>query len=331
MLKLLKPYGDPMRERGLAEGLMEVVGLEAVQPGARAREIIDKLTEADFLMAEAGFAASEEHMSAAPKLRAVICRSIGVDCIDVEAATRRDILVLNSPQFCVTAVAEYALMLMLSLAHRLPQAIRTVKTGGWSAPEGLQGMELSGKALGLIGCGHIGRTLGRMARGIGMRVATYDPHLSTLGQDIPTLPLQQLLSTSDVVSVHAPLTPETLGMLGEKQLGWMKRGALLVNISRGGIIDEQALLDALKSGALNGAALDVLTREPPAPDHCLLRADLPQLILTPHMAWNTAEGRQRNDAAFLRQITCLAAARIPEEGVVNPAVASAWLARWSAP
>ena len=318
MLKLLKPYGDPELERKLVNGLVEVVGLDEREPVEREKELRAKLAEANLLMGDVDVAVTEKLLEGAPSLRAVICRSIGVDFVDVEAATRRGILVLNSPLFCVTAVAEYALALMLSVAHRLPEAARAMDAGAWCAREDLRGMELTGKTLGLIGCGRIGRELMRMAR------IAYDPYLKDLAGETILFPLRQVLEMADVVSIHSPLTPDTKGLLGAEQFAWMKPGAILINVSRGGIVDECALHAALKSRRLAGAALDVLAEEPPGSTHCLYRAGLDNLILTPHAAWNTREGHSRNQDTFYRQILMLSKGQLPEEGIVNPAVARNW-------
>lgn len=329
MLTLLKPYGDPSIERELVGGLVEVRGLDSGSGRDPAQALQSALAAADLLMGDVEIAVTEDRLKAAPRLRAVVCRSIGVDFVDIAAATRRGVLVLNSPVFCVTAVAEYALSLMLCLAHRLPQAARVMRDGAWEDRETLRGTELTGKTLGLVGLGRIGRELARMAGGIGMKVIACDPYCQAPPDGVVLLPLDGLLAQSDVVSVHSPLTPETRGMIGPDQLNRMKRGALLINVSRGGIVDEPSLRAALESGQIGAAGLDVLANEPAGPGECFYHTDMPSVLLTPHVAWNTAESFIRNQELFHGQIASLAKGSIPAQGIVNPAVTERWLQRWN--
>lgn len=328
MLKLFKPYGNPAIERELVKNLVQVVGVENSPSSSRQQSIQQGLAEADLLMGDVDMAVSDALLSAAPHVRAVICRTIGTDFVDIQAATRRGILVLNSPLFCVTAVAEYALALMLCAAHKLPLAMRVMREGDWEARETLRGCELTGKTLGLIGYGRIGRELARMAQGIGMRVLAYDPYCDPEKESIPLVSLRQALAQADVVSIHSPLTPETKDLLGPEELSWMKPGAMLINVSRGGIVNEQALRRALKERKIACAALDVLAREPAQPGDCFFQPELDNLLLTPHAAWNTQEGFVRNQDTFYRQILCLTENRLPDLGVVNPQVCEAWIRRW---
>lgn len=330
MLKLFKPYGDPSVERELVEAMVQVIGLEAYPAPSREESIRLGLAQADLLMGDVDVAVTEEVLAAAPNVRAVVCRTIGIDFVDVEAATRRGVLVLNSPVFCVTAVAEYALTLMLCAAHKIPQAMRVMKEGAWEDREELRGMELTGKTLGLVGYGRIGRELARMARGIGMKVLAYDPYCRQEDEEIPIVSLRDVLEKAEVVSIHSPLTAETRGMIGKEELGWMKPGAMLINVSRGGIVDEAELLAALETGRLSCAGLDVLSREPAQPGDCFYHPGLEQVLLTPHAAWNTLEGFKRNQETFHHQISHLILGKIPELGVVNPTVCDTWLQRWGA-
>jgi D-3-phosphoglycerate dehydrogenase len=221
----------------------------------------------------------------------VIARyGIGVDNVDLDAATRAGIQVTNVPDYCVDEVSDHALALLLALARRVVAADQAVKGGAWDvvAHKGIQ--RLRGQTLGLLGFGKIARALGAKARALGMRVVAVDPYVpadAMAREDVRSVSLDTLLAEADAVSVHIPLTPETRGFLGERELLRMKPTAFVVNTSRGGLVDEQAVAGALKAGRLAGAALDVLAQEPPAADHPLRQA--PNVILTPHLAFYSRE------------------------------------------
>ncbi|MGH7544626.1 MAG: phosphoglycerate dehydrogenase, partial [Gemmatimonadota bacterium] len=209
----------------------------------------------------------------------------------VARATRLGVLVLHAPAGNAVSAAELTFALLLSLARRIPRADRSVREGRWERAS--KGVEGYGKTLGLVGCGRIGAEVARRARAFGMRVAAYDPYLSPdrareMGVELVTLP--DLLDESDFLSIHAPLTEETRGLLGREELARMKPGAFLLNMARGGIVDERALADALAAGKLAGAALDVFEKEPPPADHPLLALD--NVILTPHLGAATTEAQR---------------------------------------
>ena len=329
MLTLLKPYGTLEPEREQVDGLVELLGLGSARADVRDPAFCRLLDSADLLMGDVDVRITDELLGCAPHLRAVLCRSIGVDFVDLDAATRRGVLVVNSPSFCAVAVAEYALALMLCAAHQIVPAYRAVRDGRWGEREGLRGIELTGKTLGLCGFGQIGREVARRARGLGMQTVAYDPFLgvNTLASDQTTrlLSLEDMLAAADVVSVHVPLTDGTRGLLGRRELARMRDGAILINVSRGGVVEESALLDELLAGRLT-AALDVLSQEPPAQEHPLNRA-LPNLILTPHAAWNTREASEKNRATFLNQLESFARGETPI-GVVNRQVLPEWTRKW---
>jgi D-3-phosphoglycerate dehydrogenase / 2-oxoglutarate reductase len=221
----------------------------------------------------------------------VIARyGIGVDNVDLAAATRAKIVVTNVPDYCVDEVSDHALALFLALARRIVAADQAVKGGAWDvvAHKGIR--RLRGQTLGLLGFGKIARALAAKAQALGMQVLAVDPfvdaatmaHLKVRAADMETL-----LTQADAVSVHVPLSPETRGIIGERALARMKPTAFLINTSRGGLVDEQALATALTAGRLAGAALDVVEKEPPPPDHPLRKA--PNVILTPHLAFYSQE------------------------------------------
>ena len=221
----------------------------------------------------------------------VIARyGIGVDNVDLAAATRAGIVVTNVPDYCVDEVSDHALALFLALARRVVAADQAVKGGAWDvvAHQGIQ--RLRGQTLGLLGFGKIARALAAKAQALGLRVVAADPFVDaeTMARlNVRAVDMGTLLAESDALSVHVPLSPETRGIIGERALARMKPTAFLINTSRGGLVDEQALAAALAAGRLAGAALDVMEKEPPPPDHPLRKAS--NVVLTPHLAFYSRE------------------------------------------
>lgn len=215
---------------------------------------------------------------------------IGVDNVDLAAATRAGIIVTNVPDYCVDEVSDHGLALLLALARRVVAADQAVKGGAWDvvAHKGIR--RLRGQTLGLLGFGKIARALAAKAQVLGMQVLAVDPFVDAKTMTrlkVRAADLDTLLSESDAVSVHVPLSAETRGIIGERALARMKPTAFLINTSRGGLVDEGALAAALAAGRLAGAALDVVEKEPPPPDHPLRQA--PNVILTPHLAFYSQE------------------------------------------
>lgn len=233
---------------------------------------------------------TEEALAAGTELRVIGRAGIGVDNIDLEAATRLGIAVVNAPGGNVVTTAEHALALLLSLARKIPQASAAMREGRWEKTKFL-GRELRGKTLGIIGVGRVGSAVAERAAGLRMRVLGYDPYLpaeraARLG--VEPVGLDRLLAEADFLTVHTGLTPETRGLLGRDALARVKPGVLLVNCARGGIVDEGALVEALEAGRVGGAALDVFEVEPPprGPLH-----DRDDVILTPHLGASTVEAQ----------------------------------------
>ncbi len=226
------------------------------------------------------------------RLKVVGRAGVGVDNIDLVAARARGVIVVNAPMASTLAVAEHALALMLALARSLPAADASLRAGEWRKAS-FQGIELNGKTLGLIGVGRIGAALAEKAAALGMTVLAYDPYLRdqeiSLRHARPA-GMAELLAVSDFISLHVPLTADTRGMLGAKELAAVKPGARLICTARGGLIDEAALLAALESGQVGGAALDVFEVEPPGTAPIVLH---PRVISTPHIAAQTVEAQQR--------------------------------------
>ena len=237
------------------------------------------------------------------KIKAIGRAGVGLDNIDLEAAKQRNIAVFNSPEAPAEAVAELAIGLMLSLARRIPFADATMKQDKWAKKE-LEGWELHGKTLGLIGLGNIGERVAKIARALGMKIlitkrTAPDPKLLEALQG-EFIPLKDLLARSDLVTIHIPLSPETRHMIGSEEFKTMKPGAYLINTARGEIVDEKALLDALKSGKLAGAALDVYEVEPPKNSELV---KLPTVVCTPHIGSQTWESQRTASTILADKIT----------------------------
>ena len=224
-------------------------------------------------------------LAAADGLRIVARYGVGVDNVDLAAAAARGIVVTNTPGANARSVAELAMALLLLLARPVARAAAETRAGGWPR---LPGLSLAGKTVGLIGFGAIGRQTARLLAGFDCRLLAYDPLLNeatAAALGVRAASLDELLAASDFVSLHAPVTPETRGLVDAAFLAQMKPGASLINTARGELVDEAALLDALTSGRLRGAALDAFTTEPPGGDNPLLA--LPNVIATPHMGAHT--------------------------------------------
>lgn len=236
---------------------------------------------------------NREMMEANPQLKLIAVAATGFNIIDIAAAKELGITVCNVADYSTTAVAEHAFMMMISLMHRLPLYEARMREGAWQKSPFFSIFaepifELKGKTLGIVGKGSIGSQLAEYAEAFGMNVLFSERKgASEVREGYHAF--EDVLSTADVYSIHAPMTPETNNMIGEEEIKKMKEGAILINVSRGGLINEQALADALRSGRVGGAGVDVATVEPPTPDNPLLAQDLGNFILTPHTAWASEE------------------------------------------
>ena len=234
-------------------------------------------------------------LDACPSIKLICCLATGYNVVDIDAAKAKGIPVCNVPAYSTQAVAQFTIGLLLELCHRIGHHDRLVHEGAWEqcpnfcfwdTPQ----MELAGKTMGIIGFGRIGQAVGAIARALGMKVLAYSrSHRSDVAVDY--VDLDTLLAESDVVTLHCPLFPETQALINKDTIAKMKDGAILLNTSRGPVIDEQAVTEALESGKLRGAAMDVVSEEPIRGNNPLLKA--PNCILTPHMAWAPIETRQR--------------------------------------
>ncbi|MDP6787449.1 MAG: C-terminal binding protein [Rhodospirillales bacterium] len=252
-------------------------------------------------------------IEAAPGLKGIVKYGVGVDNIDVEAATRAGVRVVNCPDYGSDTVADHAFALLIGLARRLTAIDRAMrdKAWVWPAPQFL-GFDLAGKTLGLIGLGRIGRAMARRGAGFAMDIVAYDPYVDAAtmrGLGVEPADLDALLAGADFVSIHCVLTPQTRGLLGAAELARMKESAFLIDVSRGAIVDEAALVAALRAGRLAGAGFDVFPDEPLKPGHPLLGMD--SVILTPHLAWYTHEAFERVERQTLDSVLDVLAGRRP--------------------
>jgi D-3-phosphoglycerate dehydrogenase len=242
----------------------------------------------DAILVRSATKISAEIIQATPGLKLIGRAGVGIDNVDVEAATRRGVLVINAPASNTTATAELTLGLIFALARHLVRAERTTRGASWDK-KALLGTELAGSTLGVIGLGRIGRAVALRAHALSMRVLGYDPHLTQNPPHIACVSLERLLSESDFVTLHVPYSDSTHHLLSRERLLAMKRGARLINCARGGLIDEQALLECLQSGQIGAAALDVLEQEPPSAQHPLLGRE--DVLVTPHIGASTRQAQ----------------------------------------
>ncbi len=287
--------GHTLNPGDLSWSELEKLGSCNIYPRCTADEITDQAKEADIILTNKT-PLSSETIAQLPKLKYIGVLATGYNVVDIEAAAKHSIPVTNIPTYGSDSVAQAALTHILNLAGRFCHHTDSVRNGGWSARKDwcywdFQMMELNGKTLGIIGYGRIGRRLAKLARTLGMNVLFTTPRWHELDAWATGTDLQQLLRESDFVSMHCPLTNETEKIINAENMALMKRTAFLVNTARGGLIDEQALAEALNQGIIAGAGLDVLSQEPPPADHPLLKAR--NCYITPHQAWGTLEARQR--------------------------------------
>lgn len=283
---------DGLTRAGLA-ALAEDDRFELIeQTGLKGDALAEALADVDAVIVRSATKITREAMARADRLRVIGRAGVGVDNIDVTAATERGVAVINAPAGNTISAAELALALLLAVARSIPAADRSMKAGEWDR-KSFSGIELNGKTLGLIGAGRIGGTVARRARSFGMRVIAFDPFLTedrARELDVDRVALDEMLERADVITLHVPLTDATQGLIGDAEFARMKAGAILVNAARGGVVDEDALYRALTEGTLRGAALDVYAQEPLPADHPLRTLD--SVVLTPHLGASTAEAQE---------------------------------------
>ncbi|MGB9937446.1 MAG: phosphoglycerate dehydrogenase [Methanobacterium sp.] len=285
---------DQINEKGI-EDLKEVAEV-VVDTAITQEELINKIEDFDAIIVRSRTKVTRDVIAAAKKLKIIARAGVGVDNVDVEAATEKGIMVVNAPESTSITVAEHSFGLIMSLARKISIADKSVKEGKWEKSR-FMGMELYGKTLGIIGMGRIGTQVAIRAKAFGMDIMVYDPYITEeagaeLG--VTVVELDYLLRNSDVMTIHVPLTPETKHLIAKKEFEIMKENAIIVNCARGGIINEDDLYEALKEGKIGGAGLDVFEQEPPEGSPLL---ELDNLVATPHIGASTKEAQR--DAAII--------------------------------
>ncbi|KAK5049825.1 hypothetical protein LTR84_003943 [Exophiala bonariae] len=308
-LALLRKTLDVDEKKGLSpEQLKEIIG------------------DYDALLVRSETKVTADLLSAAKKLKVVARAGVGVDNVDVPAATKLGIIVVNSPSGNIQAAAEHTIALLMSMARNIPDGCASVKDGKWERSR-LVGVEVKGKTLGIIGLGKVGLIVARMARGLGMKVIASDPYASQAVAAAANVELIEglpnLLSQVDFLTIHTPMLASTRGMLSTAELNQMKRGARILNVARGGIVDEEGLLVALESGQIAGAAIDVFTSEPPNKVADSTAAKLvahPRCIATPHLGASTVEAQENVSIDVCEQVLQILAGDLPRSAVNAPII-----------
>lgn len=293
---------DPIHDDGV-KILREAGYIVDLRTSITASELVDAVGDFDAIVVRSRTKVTDRVLEAGKRLKAVARAGVGLDNIDLIAAERLGIIVINSPEAPSNAVAELVLGLMLSLARRIPEADASMKKGEWIKKQ-FTGMELKGKTLGIIGFGRIGYQLAKKAGALGMRVLTYDVVIEKLMEFVEeagavAVDLDELLGSSDFVTVHVPLLPQTEHMIGAEEMSAMKDSAYLINVARGGVVDEEALRKALVNGKLAGAALDVYEEEPPR-DNSL--TGLKNVVSLPHIGAATVEAQRANSTIVAEKL-----------------------------
>jgi D-3-phosphoglycerate dehydrogenase / 2-oxoglutarate reductase len=311
---IAEPFAD------LGQAVLHEHGIDVVSCVGRPREeLIEALHDADGLIVRSETRVDRDLLAHAPRMRVVGRAGVGVDAIDVDAATEAGIVVVNTPAANTIAATEQTFALMLSLVRHVPAANASIREGRWERTPFI-GTELFGKTLGIVGLGRIGGGVASRARAFGMHVIAHDPFIpesraEALGAELASL--EELLERADVVTLHVPLTPQTRGIIDARALDRMKGTALLVNCARGGVIDEEALLQALDAQKIRAAAIDVVAHEPPTADSAGAKLHRhPRVLATPHLGGSTREALERIAVELARDVADALGGR-PAAGAVN--------------
>lgn len=277
-------------------------GLEAdIRDNLTRDQLLEIIGEYDGLIVRSSTHVDSDLLRKANKLRVLGRAGAGVDNIDVEMATRFGVVVMNTPGGNSISAAEHTMALMLSMARHIPEACASLRQGKWERSK-FTGMELSGKTLGILGLGQVGREIAKRAQSFGLKTIGYDPVLSVeiaAKMGVELVSIEELLRRSDIITVHTPLNEETRGLIGHSQFELCKEGVKIVNCARGGIIDEDALLRALESGKVGGAALDVFEKEPPIGNSLIQH---PNVVATPHLGASTSEAQEKVSRQIAEQV-----------------------------
>ncbi|KAI9776174.1 MAG: hypothetical protein M1835_005590 [Candelina submexicana] len=287
-------------------------------------ELLATIPEYDALIVRSETKVNSGLLAAGKTLKVVARAGVGVDNVDVETATKHGIIVVNSPSGNIGAAAEHTIALLLAVARNIPDGCASLKAGKWERSR-LVGVEVKGKTLGIIGLGKVGLIVARLAAGLGMNITALDPYASpavaaaanvTLVQSLPSL-----LSVADFLTIHTPLIASTKGMIASEQLATMKKGARVLNVARGGMIDETALLEALESGHIGGAGIDVFTSEPPTADSSAAKLIAHQkVIATPHLGASTVEAQENVSIDVCEQVLAILRGELPRSAVNAPII-----------
>lgn len=288
--------------------------------GLTPEQLAEKIPAYHGLIVRSASTVTAEVIAAAENLRVIGRAGIGVDNIDVLAATKKGIVVMNTPAGNNVTTAEHAISMMLALARSIPQATASMKSGKWEKGK-FTGSEVFNKTLGIVGIGNIGSLVADRALGLKMRVIAYDPFISQQAAQrlgVEVVSLDELYARSDFITIHTPLNQETRGLVGTAAFAKMKKGVRIINCARGGIVDEDALAAAITEGKVAGAALDVFSQEPPPPDHALLK--LNQVICTPHLGAATDEAQVNVAIAIAQQVVNYLTNSVIQDAVNVPSI-----------
>ncbi len=287
----------------IADECINVLKEEGIEvdyrPSADVEEIKDAINDADGLIVRSGTKVTADLIEGTEKLKVIGRAGAGVDNIDIPAATKKGILVMNSPSGNSISAAEHTFALMLAFARNIHLAHESLKGGQWERKK-YKGIELYEKTLGIIGFGRIGKEVAKRALAFRMKVKVYDPYIEDVESSYEKTELEDIIKNSDIITVHIPMTDQTKGMIGSAEIAKMKNQVIIVNCSRGGIVDESALAAALSEGKIRGACIDVYEQEPPV-DSPLCGAE--RICHTPHLAASTDEAQARCGLMIARQVT----------------------------
>jgi D-3-phosphoglycerate dehydrogenase len=311
---------DSLASQGI-EILEQAPGIEVLnEPGIEPDDLLERVRDVEGLVIRSGTQVTAEVLEAAEKLRVVGRAGIGVDNVDVPSATARGVVVMNTPGGNTITTAEHAIALLVSLARHIPQAAASMKQGKWEKKK-FQGLELYNRTLAVVGIGNIGRIVADRARGLGMKVIAHDPHVTrdaAARMNLELVSFEEMLARADAITVHVPKTKETTSLLDRAAFARAKAGLLVVNAARGGIVDEEALLEALESGQVGGAALDVLVEEPPPAGHPLVAHE--RVICTPHLGASTEQAQINVAVAVAEQVRDYLTSQIIRNAVNVPSI-----------
>lgn len=301
--------GSPDHERALAAGRAEIRAASLDTPD----EVVAATADADAILVTTHTLTAAHIAALGPGVRIIGRAGIGLDAIDLEAARARGVAVYHTPDYCVDEVADQAVACILMLQRRMRDQERVARTADWSGRSGIRLPALEVTTVGVLGAGRIGRAVLARLEPFRVQRLVHDPFASEVPAGVERVDdLDALLARSDVVTIHAPLTPETRHLLSAERIARMRRGAYLVNVSRGPLVDSVALAAALADGQIGGAAVDVFDPEPPSADDPLRSA--PNIILTPHFAWHSIEAETRVRAQTLEAVLAFVAGREPADG-----------------